>query len=66
MRFLSYDDLKSKGIAYSKCHLWRLIKAGRFPRPVKGLGAENTWSESEIDTHVAERVAARDLETAAV
>ena len=59
MRFLVYSDLKEKGISYSKEHLWRLIKAGRFPKPVKGLGPQNKWSEEEVDLAVAERLAAR-------
>jgi prophage regulatory protein len=64
MRFLTYDALKENGINYSKPHLWRLIKAGRFPAPVKGLAAENVWPEAEIDSIVAERVAARDAANA--
>jgi prophage regulatory protein len=60
MRFLSYDALKEKGITYSKPHLWRLIKAKRFPPPIKGLGAENVWSETEVDDVITARIAARD------
>ncbi|HEY4981609.1 MAG TPA: hypothetical protein VII24_06645 [Pseudolabrys sp.] len=60
MRFLTYEGLREKGITYSKPHLWRLIKVGRFPAPVKGLAAENVWPETEIDSVIAERVAARD------
>lgn len=58
MRFLTYDDLKTKGVRYSKPHLWRLIKEGKFPPPIKGLGSQNVWTEPEIDAAVAERVAA--------
>ena len=61
MRFLTYDDLELKGIDYSKEHLWRLIKAKRFPPPIKGLGPQNKWTEEEIDRIVAERIAARTL-----
>jgi prophage regulatory protein len=65
MRFLNYEDLKAKGISYSKPHIWRLNKlpAGdprKFPDPIKGLGPENTWAENEIDAYVEARVAARD------
>ncbi len=60
MRFLTYDDLKQKGVRYSKPHLWRLIKLGKFPPPVKGLGQQNVWAESEIDAVVAERIAERE------
>jgi hypothetical protein len=27
MRFLSYQDLRERGISYTKMHLWRLVKA---------------------------------------
>ena len=64
MRFVTYDGLREKGITYSKPHLWRLIKAGRFPAPVKGLGPENVWPESEVDSVVANRLAERDGEGA--
>ena len=32
---LGYDDLKLLGVPYSKVHIWRLIRAGKFPAPVK-------------------------------
>jgi predicted DNA-binding transcriptional regulator AlpA len=36
MKLLSIDELKSvKGVVYSKPHLWRLIRAGKFPRPIR-------------------------------
>jgi prophage regulatory protein len=61
MRLLDYDDLAAKGIRYSRCHLWRLIKAGRFPKPVKlGDGARNAWVEMEIDAFIKARIAERD------
>jgi prophage regulatory protein len=56
---LRYNDLASKGVRYSRPHLWRLIKAGRFPKPIKGLGSENCWLESEIDAHIEACVVAR-------
>ena len=31
---ITYDDLAAKGIPYKKPHLWRLEKAGKFPRRV--------------------------------
>jgi prophage regulatory protein len=65
MRFLTYADLKDKGVDYSKEHLWRLIKAGRFPKPVKGLQAANCWPEPEVDEAIAERLAARETTEAA-
>jgi predicted DNA-binding transcriptional regulator AlpA len=60
---LQFRDLKPKGIDYSKIHVWRLIKLGRFPRPMKltdSPGARNYWDEREIDDFLASRKAARD------
>jgi predicted DNA-binding transcriptional regulator AlpA len=31
---LSYCDLKSLGLPWSRTHLYRVIAAGRFPRPI--------------------------------
>jgi prophage regulatory protein len=61
MRLLDYEGLKAKGFRYSRAHLWRLIKAGRFPRPVKlGPGSRNAWVEQEIDAFIKSKVAERD------
>ena len=33
VRILSFEDLRSeKGIPYSKVHLWRLERDGKFPK----------------------------------
>ena len=50
MRVLDYDGLKAKGVPYSKPHLWRLVKAGKFPAPIKWGAARNGWIEEEIDS----------------
>ena len=61
MRLIDYDGLKAKGINYSRVHLWRLVKAGRFPKPVKlGDGGRNAWVEEEIEELIAARMAERD------
>jgi prophage regulatory protein len=60
MKVLDVDGLQAKGIKYSAAHRWRLIKAGKFPKPVKlGLG-RNAWVEEEVDAYLAGLVAARD------
>jgi len=58
-RLLDLDDLPQNGIKFSDTHLWRLIKAGRFPRPVK-IGYRLHWSEEEIDSYIAELLARRE------
>lgn len=61
MRLLSMDELKPvKGISYSRPHLFRLIKAGRFPAPIKIGENRNAWPESEIDSWVEQRIVERD------
>jgi prophage regulatory protein len=61
MRVIEYSDLKSlKGVSYSTTQLWRLIKAGQFPRPIKIGGGRNAWLEEEVDAYLKARVAARD------
>ena len=48
-RLLSYNDLRARGIPYSKVHLWRLERDGKFPKRIK-IGAKfHGWKESEID-----------------
>jgi prophage regulatory protein len=56
MRYLRFPDLKEvKGIPWSRVHVDRLEKAGKFPKRVK-LG-ENTvaWGEASIDAWLAEK-----------
>jgi prophage regulatory protein len=39
MRILSFEELRSeKGIPYSKVHIWRLERDGKFPKRIP-LGA---------------------------
>ncbi len=33
--FLTFADMKLLGIRYCRAHLYRLIKDGKFPRPVR-------------------------------
>ncbi|MCK1400033.1 AlpA family phage regulatory protein [Bradyrhizobium sp. 4] len=62
-RLIHHDDLRSKGIAYSKPHLWRLEKAGKFPKRVPVGPGRYAYLESEIDAHVEALVAARNART---
>ena len=61
MKVLSFDELHDlKGIRYSRAHLYRLINAGQFPKPIK-LGSNCVaFPEKEIDEWVASKVAERD------
>ena len=39
----------------SKSQLWRLIKRGRFPKPVKISERCNAWDSRQIDAWLAEK-----------
>jgi prophage regulatory protein len=65
MRFLDEQDLKARGIKFSRQHRHRLISQGKFPKPVKvGLNT-NAWVEDEVDEYQQSCVAKRDAELAA-
>ena len=40
MRVLTFNDLRTKGIDFSRVHLNRMIRNGAFPEPVK-IGVEH-------------------------
>lgn len=60
-RFVRFHHFRPDyGIPYSRVHIDRLEKAGRFPRRVQ-LGPNSVaWVEDEIIDWQAERIAARD------
>jgi prophage regulatory protein len=61
MKILNYDDLKTlKGIPYSKVHLWRLERGGKFPKRVPLGQSRHGWLDSEIDEWITSRMAKRD------
>jgi predicted DNA-binding transcriptional regulator AlpA len=46
---------------YSDTHIDRLVKAGKFPKPMKfGPGAKNLWTEDEMNALAAALLAQRD------
>jgi prophage regulatory protein len=60
MKLLPYDDLRSRGIPYSKVQIWRLEKRGDFPRRVPLGPGRHAWAEDEVDSWIRSRIAARD------
>jgi prophage regulatory protein len=64
MRVLETRDLRDKGIHWTRQHLHRLVRQGRFPRPFKLGNKTNAWTEEEIDNYVKDRIAMRDMKTA--
>ncbi|MFZ2652018.1 MAG: AlpA family phage regulatory protein [Burkholderiaceae bacterium] len=60
MRLLRFAELKPLGICFSRVHLDRLQKAGKFPRKIK-IGANTaSYLESEIMAWIDARCAERD------
>ena len=56
---LSREDLKARGISYSRAQIYRKIKDGSFPTPVR-LGEKRiAWLGHEIDDWIKALAAAR-------
>jgi prophage regulatory protein len=64
MRILSYPELRDrKGIVWSRAHIYRLMRAGRFPQPLKLGEGTTAWLEDEIDRWLARHITERDNAT---
>ena len=60
MKLLDHARLRDRGVPYGKVQLWRLEKAGKFPKRVALSPSRIAWIESEVDAWIKKRVAARD------
>jgi predicted DNA-binding transcriptional regulator AlpA len=50
---------------YSDTHIDRLVKAGKFPKPMKLTpGSKNLWTEDEMNALAADMLAQRDRDDA--
>jgi prophage regulatory protein len=55
-KLLSREELRTlKGIPWSRQHLHRLVKAKKFPAPVKLGPATNAWFDDEVDAFIETR-----------
>jgi predicted DNA-binding transcriptional regulator AlpA len=56
-RFVFFEQLEPMfGIPYGRVHLWRLMRAGKFPLSVKtSEGGRSPWLESEITAWMKSR-----------
>jgi prophage regulatory protein len=59
-RLIPYEELADKCIPYSKPHLWRLEKAGKFPKRVPTGPGRYAYVEAEIDNYIQTKIAERD------
>lgn len=57
-RFISMKEVLSR-VSWSKTHVYRLIKAGTFPTPVKLGPHKIAFLESEIEAWMNQRIKAR-------
>jgi len=55
----------SQTVGFSRSHLWRLVKQGKFPQPIPLGPNSRGWLESEVQAFIAARVAERNAGTAA-
>jgi prophage regulatory protein len=61
---LSREDLKARGIRYSRAQLWRKVKDKTFPQPVRLGENKIAWLSTEIDAWIEAIAAARNSEAA--
>ena len=64
MRFISKKET-AKRVLYSEGHIMRLVRAGKFPRPVKQNGFRVSFIDDEITVYQKEKVAERDRQPGA-
>ena len=62
-RVLSYSDLQTeKGVRFSRQWIRKLVKQGKFPKPVKIGEASIGFIETEVDAWIEGLIAQRDGE----
>jgi prophage regulatory protein len=60
-RLFSIKELPSLGITYSRFHLSRLTREGKFPQPIRLSANRIAWLESELQNWIRERAAGRKV-----
>ena len=61
---LSREDLRKRGISYSRAQLYRKVKDKTFPLPVRLGENKIAWLSTEIDAWIEAIAAARNSEAA--
>ena len=64
LRVISWREL-SEMIPFTRQHVLRLEKAGKFPRRLKLGQRRVAWVYAEIEAWIGERVALRDIQAPA-
>jgi predicted DNA-binding transcriptional regulator AlpA len=61
-RLIGVSELQQQ-VPLSRVWIWKLVKTGRFPKPIKLPGGSiNFWFQDEIDEYLKGLAAARDDE----
>ena len=55
-RFLSHDDLRARGIDYTKVTLTKLVEEKKFPQPVVLSQRKVVWVERDINDWMMEKI----------
>ena len=63
--FVTYDELPSHGVPYTRVHLNRLMRKGLFPIAVQLSPNRIAWRVSDVEQWKANRPPARAVEAAA-
>ena len=61
-RLVRLPEVRSR-IGYSEATVWRLVKAGKLPKPVKLVPGSRAvgWPEDEIDAFIDAAIASREM-----
>ncbi|MGE0424468.1 MAG: helix-turn-helix transcriptional regulator [Reyranellaceae bacterium] len=62
---VSLKDLEAQGVRLSAATIWRKVRNGSFPRPVRVSAGRVAWVKSEIEAWKRGLVEARDAQTPA-
>jgi prophage regulatory protein len=60
IKLLGWNDLRERGLLFSRTHVYRLIAAGKFPKPIHISSQRVAFVESEIDSWIGARIADRE------
>ena len=53
---LSAEDLREFGVSYSRVQLWKMVRDGLFPPPIKISTNRNAWVASEVTAWLEARM----------
>ena len=60
IRLIGFRPLRAKCGDPDPSTIWRWVKAGELPAPIK-LGGRALWDEDEVDERLAAKLAAREV-----